>query len=203
MLNYGFSGKKNLDKNYRDVFYQRRKIFILVAMYVIHYFHRTDRIVGYAQDLQQKLSGAKNLIPVFAHNLFSFDFFFVVRSIRLCVWHTKQLNIGEKKLANVQYANVGLQVKFIDTIKYYSQSLSSLAKRADENEKTNIERTCQKFIYKTQNILAAFNSLSDENKKLVLDYLSGGKGATPCEKIKSHEDLNYVPENEVFSKTEF
>ena len=99
--------------------------------------------------------------------------------------------------------HVGLQVKFIDTIKYYSQSLSSLAKRADENEKTNIERTCQKFIYKTQNILAAFNSLSDENKKLVLDYLSGGKGATPCEKIKSHEDLNYVPENEVFSKTEF
>ena len=76
-----------------------------------------------------------NLTPIFAHNLFSFDFFFVVKGIRLCVWCTKQLNIGGTNLTNVQYANIGSQVKFIDTFKYYNQSILSLAKSADENEK--------------------------------------------------------------------
>ena len=36
---------------------------------------------------------------------------------------TKQLNIGGTNLTNVQYENIGSKVKFIDTIKYYSQSL--------------------------------------------------------------------------------
>ena len=39
------------------------------------------------------------------------------------------------KPENVQYANIGNQVKFIDTMKYYQQSLSSLAKNASELEK--------------------------------------------------------------------
>ena len=58
---------------------------------------------------------------------------------------TKQLNIGGTNLTNVQYENIGSKVKFIDTIKYYSQSLSLLAKGADENEKTNTRKSCQKF----------------------------------------------------------
>ena len=69
-----------------------------------------------------------NLILAFTHNLFSFDFFFVVKGIRFCVWRTKQLNIGGTNVTNVQYANIGNQVKFIDTMKYHQQSRSSLAK---------------------------------------------------------------------------
>ena len=110
---------------------------LLYGTYVIHHYHVTGEIVGYAHDFcSKKLRKNQSLIPVFAHNLFSFDFFFVVKGIRLCVWSTKQLNICGNSLTNVQYANIGCQVKFIDTIKYYQQSLSSLAKNANKIENT-------------------------------------------------------------------
>ena len=35
-----------------------------------------------------------------------------------------------------------------------------------------------------------------------MDYLCGGKGLIPYEKIRSHEDLDAVPEGDFFSKTE-
>ena len=105
---------------------------LLYGTYVIHHYHVTGEIVGYAHDFcNKKLRKNQSLIPVFAHNLFSFDFFFVVKGIRLCVWSTKQLNICGNSLTNVQYA-----IKFIDTIKDYQQSLSSLAKNANKIEKT-------------------------------------------------------------------
>ena len=48
-----------------------------------------------------------------------------------------------------------------------------------------------------------FNSLPDNDKNWILDYLCGGKGVIPYEKIKSQQDFESVPENEFFSKTEF
>ena len=56
-------------------------------------------------------------------------FFFVLKGIRLSIWRTKQLNVGGTNLTKVQYPNIVNQVKFIDTMKYYQQSLSSLAKK--------------------------------------------------------------------------
>ena len=38
-------------------------------------------------------------------------------------------------------------------------------------------------------------------KNWVLDYLCVGKGVIPCKKIKSHEDLDAVPESDFFFKT--
>ena len=108
----------------------------------------------------------QNLIPAFGHNLFCFVFFFVVKGIKLCVWRTKQLNIGGSNLTNVQYANIGSQVKFINTIKYYQQSLPSLATSANEEEKTNIRNSCQKFILQNKDYSSIFNMLSDQEKKI-------------------------------------
>ena len=177
---------------------------VLFGSYVIHHSHVICGIVGYAHDFcNKKLKETQNLVPVFTLNLFSFDFFFVAKSIRLCVWLTKQLNIGGTNLTNIQYVNTGSQVKFIDTIKYYNQSLLPLAKSTDGNEKTNIRKSCQKFIETNPTYSAAFNFILDENKEWILDYLSGRKGVIPYEKIKSCEDLNCVPENQFFSKTEF
>ena len=128
-----------------------KKIFksvrnLLYGSYVIHHSHVTGEIIGYAHDFcNKKLRKNQNLITVFAHNLFSFDLFFVVKRIRLRVWLAKQLNIGRTNLTNVQYANIGCQVKFIDTIKYYQQSLSSFAKNTSDIEK-NIYKT---ILYKT------------------------------------------------------
>ena len=46
---------------------------------------------------------------------------------------------------------LGSQVKFINAIKYYNQSLSSLAKSVDENEK-NIRKSCKNLLKQTQQI---------------------------------------------------
>ena len=117
------------------------------------------------------------------------------------VWRTKQLNIGGTNLTNVQYANIGNQVKSIDTMEYYQKSLSSLAKNARELEKKNIISSCLKFIQNNETYSEQFNPLVNDEKNWVLDYLCGGKWVIPYEKIKSHEDLDAVPKGYFFSKT--
>ena len=48
--------------------------------HVIHHSHVTGETKGYAHDFcNKKLRENQNLIPAFAYNLFSFDFFFVVK----------------------------------------------------------------------------------------------------------------------------
>ena len=50
---------------------------ILLDSHVIHLSHAIGKITGYAHDFcNKKIKENQNLIPVFAHNLFSFDFFF-------------------------------------------------------------------------------------------------------------------------------
>ena len=81
----------------------------------------------------------------------------------------------------------GCQVKFIETIKHYQQSLSSLAKNANETKKTNVRQSYKKFIEKkNETYSSVFNSLSDKNKNWVLEYLCGEKGVIPYEKIKTY-----------------
>ena len=59
---------------------------LLFGSYVIHHSHVTGEIAAYARDFfNKKLKETQNLIPVFAHNLFTFDFFFAVKGIKLCV----------------------------------------------------------------------------------------------------------------------
>ena len=62
---------KNFFKSVRNLLY---------GSHVIHHSHVTGEIKGYAHDFcNKKLRENQNLIPAFAHNLFSFDFFFVVK----------------------------------------------------------------------------------------------------------------------------
>ena len=119
--------------------------------YVIHHSHVSGQIIGYAHDFcNKKIRKNQTLILLFAHNLFSFCFFFVVKGVSLFVWRPKQFNIGGTNLTNVQYANIGNQVKFIDTIKYFQQSLSALTKNVNEMEQKNIKNSCRKFTEKNE-----------------------------------------------------
>lgn len=74
-------------------------MFVLLLGYVVmHHSHITAEIISYAHDFcNKKFRKAQNLIPVLEHNLFSLDFFFVVKGICLRAWRTKQLNIREKE----------------------------------------------------------------------------------------------------------
>ena len=82
------------------------------------------------------------------------------------MWGAKQFNIGGMNLTNVQYANIGNQVKLIDTIKYYQQSFSSLTKNVNEMQKKNIKNSCRKFIEKDEPYSRIFELLHDNEKKL-------------------------------------
>ena len=157
---------------------------LLFGSYGIHHSHVRSETVGYMHNFCNiKIRENQNKIPVFANNLPKFGFFFVFKGIKLCVLRTKQVNFGGINLTNVQYASIGLQVKFIYTIKYYQQLCSSLAKSADETKKIRTRNSCLKFIEKTLTYSSAFANLSDENKEWILDYLAGGKGVIPHEKI--------------------
>ena len=79
-------------------------------------------------------------------NLFGFDIFFWLKGIRLSVWKTNNLSIGSSSLANINLANIGKQVKFIDTMKYYQQSLAKLAENMTDEEKEKIKTESKKFI---------------------------------------------------------
>ena len=170
----------------------------------VHHSHVTGKIIRYAHDFCNKNPRqTQNLIPVFAHNLFSFNFFFVIKGIRFCAWQTKQLNIRGSNLTNAQYANIGSQGKFIVTIKYDQQSLASLVAIANEEEKVSIRNSCQKFLLQNEDYSNVFKLLTDDEKIFLLDYLSEEKGVIPYEMIKPNEDLDAESEGGFFAKTEF
>ena len=73
---------------------------------------------------------------------FGFWFWFwysLIRGYRAVAWNSKDLKIGVSGLARMNYANISSTHKFIDSLKYYQQSLSQLTKRATEKEKDGIK----------------------------------------------------------------
>ena len=49
-------------------------------------------------------------------NFFGFDMFFLLKGIQLSVWGMKDLNIRGSGLTNINFASLGSQVKFINTM---------------------------------------------------------------------------------------
>ena len=63
--------------------------------YVIHHLHITGEIIGYAHPYcNEKVRENYCKTPVVAHNLFKFDFFFLLKGLRAGVWKTHNINIG-------------------------------------------------------------------------------------------------------------
>ena len=68
---------KDFLNNVRDLIY---------GGYIIDHSHVTGEVTGYARKFcNEKIRENHNLILVFAHNLFSFDFLFVVKGMTLCL----------------------------------------------------------------------------------------------------------------------
>ena len=72
--------------------------------------------------------------------------FFLLKGILLLVWGIKDLNIGGSGLTNINFASLGSQVKFSDTIKYYLLSLGSLANTLDHAEKLRVKKLTFQFL---------------------------------------------------------
>ena len=69
-----------------------------------------------------------------------------------------------------------------------------MAKNASEIEKKNIRASCLKSLKNNETYSAIFNSLPNNDQNWNPDYLCGGKGVIPYEKIKTRQDLESVPD---------
>ena len=173
-------------------------IAIVKNQTVNHHSHVTGKIIGYAHDFcNQKCKENYSTIPVIAHNQFRFDFFLFLKGIRPSVWETSGISIGGKNQTDVNFAIIKNQVRFIDTVKYFQQSLGSLADSMTDTERGNVRNICRKFL--ADKLLF----LNDENEKSILDCLASGKGMIPYQLITDFESLNIHPEKEFFSHQDF
>ena len=71
--------------------------------------------------------------------------FFLLKGLRAGVWKTRDIAIGEKNPTDINFASVGNQVRFLDTIKYFQHSLGALASSLTADDK-------QLFIMNVKNI---------------------------------------------------
>ena len=91
----------------------------------VHHSHVTDEVIGYTHSYcNLKVRENKSETTVVVHNLFRFDFFFLMQELRAGVWRTRDIKISGKNPANISFANIGNQIMFLDTIKYFQQSFS-------------------------------------------------------------------------------
>ena len=107
----------------------------------IHHSHTTGKIIGYRHNFCN-LRCRENYytIPVSAHNQFRFDIFLFLKGFRPTVWQTTGISIGGKNPTNVNFVIIKNQVRFIDTVKYFQQSLGSLAASKTNDERENVKK---------------------------------------------------------------
>ena len=106
----------------------------------LHHSHITGKIIGYVHDFcNQQVRENNDVIPCIAHNFFKFDMIFLLKSVRLSVWRTKDIHIGGKNLTNLNYASID-KFKFIVMMKYYQSSLGKLSETLNEKEKDSITK---------------------------------------------------------------
>ena len=84
--------------------------------------------------------------------------FFLLKRLRAGVWKTRDISRGGKNLTNINFANIGNQVTFIDTIKHFQESLGMLASNLTDSEKFAIWTECEKFIQKDKNLSKKFGT---------------------------------------------
>ena len=164
----------------------------------IHHSHMTGKIIGYAHDFcNQKCRENYYAIPVLTHNHFRFDFFLFLKGIRPSVWETLGIEIGGKSPTDINFVIIRNQVRFIDTVKYFQQSLGSLADSMTDTERDNVRKICRKFL------VEKLMFLNEEDEKWVLDYLTSGKGMIPYQMINNFDSLNIRPETDFFKHADF
>ena len=94
----------------------------------IHHSHISNEVIGNTHCFYyMRVREDKAKTTVVAHNLFRFDFFFLLRGLRAGVWRTKDISIAGKNPTNISFANIGNQAMLLDTIKYFQQNLASPA----------------------------------------------------------------------------
>ena len=122
-------------------------LFIYTDRHVVHHSHLTGKIIGHAHEYWNfQVKENYFTILVIAHNQFRFDFFLFLKGLRPSVWETTDINIGGKNPTSINFAIMHNQVRFIDTVQYYQQSLASLASSMTDTERANVRKNCRRFV---------------------------------------------------------
>ena len=165
----------------------------------IHHSHLTGHIIGYAHTVcNERVRENYYKSPVIAHSLFRFDFIFSAKGLRASVWKTRDICIGGKNPTDITFASIGNQVQFIDTIKYFQQSLGALANSLASSEKTAIYSQSKKYLMNDPKISKNFIVLNKTDQEWVLNYLSTGKGTIPYGLVTDFDSFNISPEKDFF-----
>ena len=171
----------------------------------MHHSHITGEIKGYVHDFCNWVAKEnKDVVPCIAHNFFKFDFYFMIKNLRLSVLRTKDVNIGGNNLTDINYASID-NFKFIDSIKYYQTSLGQLSETTDKNEKDKIRKLTLQFLTAHDYFSTIWKNLTFEQKETILEIIVSGKGVIPYEKIETIRSLSTIkPEDGIFfTKDEF
>ena len=62
--------------------------------------------------------------------------------MRAGTWRTRDISIGGKNFTDINFANIGNLVAFIDTIKYFQHSLTDLANTITDKERERVKNEC-------------------------------------------------------------
>ena len=71
--------------------------------------------------------------------------FILSNEIEHLVGGSKDLNCGGNNLTNINFGNIGSEIKFIDTLKYYQKSPGELASTLAEEEKQSVRTLTSQF----------------------------------------------------------
>ena len=121
-----------------------------------------------------------------------------MKGLRAGVWRTKDINISGKNSTDISFANIGNQILFLDTVKYFQQSLGALANSLTDQKKSAISRECKKIVKNDPKLVKKYLSCTEEEQKWILNYLSTRKRTILYEMITKYHSLYIAPENGQF-----
>ena len=193
--------KFNYETITTDNFFRNVRRLIKVKIH-LHHSHVTGKIFGYSNDFcNWKVRENKNEIPLIAHNLFGFDMFYFIKGYRASAWGSKDLNFGRNNFTNKNFANIGGEVKFIDTLKYCQKSLGELASTLTEEEKEPAKKLTAQYLNKHYYFCEVWKYSSDAQKEKNSRYYFQRKRHHTLRKNCNMHSLLSTPENGFFLKS--
>ena len=125
--------------------------------------------------------------------------FFLLQGFWTTAWNTKDIDISETNLTNINFANTAGESKFIDTLKYYQKSLGQLAATLSVDEKLTVKKVAEQFIRQHDHFSEVWKYLGLQQKEKILDIIADVKGKIPYGKIlDANRCMSLTPENSIF-----
>ena len=116
----------------------------------------------------------------------------------------KKVKNWRQYLTNVNFSNLGYQLKCIETLKHYQQSLAQPASTIKSEEKSAVKKVTRQLICQYDYFSQVGQKLSKTNQEKILDMVAAGKGVTLYEKITTCNSLDSELENKfLFEINEF